>query len=96
LGGDEIAAVFKALNQQLAALPDGPNKIIAKTAVEALEGESQKGEGAQEPEVKKWFGLLAQMAPDIFEVAVNTFVNPLQGLGTVFQKVAQQMKADQK
>ncbi len=92
LGSDQVAAVFRSLNQRSAALPEGPAKIVVKSALEGLEAESQKGAGAKETEVVQWFTVLAQMAPDIFEVAVNSFINPVQGLSTVFQKVAQRMK----
>jgi hypothetical protein len=32
------------------------------------------------------------MLPDIGEVAINTFINPIQGLSIAFQMIAQQAK----
>jgi hypothetical protein len=92
LGGDQIAALFKGLHQEISKMPEGPDKTVARTALEGLEVEGHKGEGAAESNVEKWLKFLAQMAPDIFNVAVSTFINPVQGLSTVFQKVAQRMK----
>ncbi len=92
LGGDEIAAVFKALRQEVSRLPESPNKVMAQTAVDNLEAEGKKGTGANESNVEDWLKFLAQNVPDFFEVAVNTFINPVQGLSTVFQKIAQRMR----
>jgi hypothetical protein len=38
--------------------------------------------------------LLADIAPDVLDEALNTFTNPIQGLGNVFQKIAACMKAE--
>jgi hypothetical protein len=76
------------------AKPDGPEKTMAQTAVQGLQGEAAKGEQADESKVQKWFTFLAGMAPDIRNVAVDTFTNPIKGLSTVFKKVAERAKAE--
>lgn len=90
---DEIARAFAALTQKANALPEGPEKSVAQSAVKALETEARKGEQADEGNVGKWLNFLAQTAPDIWEVAVDTFLNPVKGLGTAFKKIAERAKA---
>jgi hypothetical protein len=93
---DEIAKAFSTLFQAVEAKPEGPKKMMAQTAVQELEVESAKGEKAEEGKVQEWFEVLAGMAPDIWEVAVDTFTNPIKGLSTVFKKVAEKAKAESK
>jgi hypothetical protein len=91
---EEIAKAFSTLLQAVQAKPDGPEKTMAQTAVQGLQGEAAKGEQADESKVQKWFTFLAGMAPDIRNVAVDTFTNPIKGLSTVFKKVAERAKAE--
>lgn len=93
--GDEIARAFATLTQKANALPDGPNKTLAQAVVQGLEAEAKKSELATESNVNQWFTSLAQIAPDVFDVALATFINPINGLSTVFQKVAKRAKAEQ-
>lgn len=91
---EEIAKAFSTLLQAVQAKPAGPEKAVAQTAVQGLEEEAAKGEGAEESKVQKWFDFLGQMAPDVWEVAVDTFTNPIKGVSTVFNKVAERAKAE--
>ncbi len=93
-GGDAeaIARAFGELYQALEQKPDAPEKMMASQAVKGLEEEAQKGEQANEENVKKWFDFLMTTLPDIGEVAINTFINPIKGLSTAFQKIAQKAK----
>ena len=91
-GGLTIAQAFELLNKKLEALPEGPNKAMAVTAVQGLKTESEKGDQADESKVEQWFKFLAQMAPDVLEVAAATFVNPIAGLGVAFKKIAEKAK----
>ena len=91
---DEVAKAFTELEKKVASLPEGPEKAVANNAVEALKSEAKLGDKAKEETVAKWINLLAQMAPDIWDVAVATFVNPMAGLGVAFSKVAQRAKAE--
>lgn len=93
---DEIAKAFSTLFQAVEAKPEGPKKTMAQAAVQELETEAAKGEKAEEGKVQEWFEVLAGMAPDIWEVAVDTFTNPIKGLSTVFKKVAEKAKAESK
>jgi hypothetical protein len=90
----ELALVLAQIRRQVDALPDGPSKKLAATAVQGLEAEAKKGEKADEKAVSEWFRFLAETAGDAWEVAVTTFVNPIAGVGKVFQLVAARAKAD--
>ncbi len=69
-----------------------PKKTMAAVAVRGLEEEANKGEHVDESKVEEWFTTLMAMLPDIGEVAINTFINPISGLSTVFQKIANKAK----
>lgn len=90
-----ISQAFAILKKEVETMPDNPAKTMAQTAVAGLEVEAQKGEQAKEENVQQWFSFLAQMAPDIFDVAVATFNNPIVGLGMVFKKVAERARKEQ-
>jgi len=91
---DEIEQLFRLLNDKTAKLPDGPEKSIAGTALKELESEAKKGDMADKSSVQKWMTFLSEAAPDVWEVAVDTFIHPLKGLGTVFRKVAERSKGE--
>ncbi len=89
---EEIARAFAILRAKVDALPAGPDKQAAQSAVNGLQAEAAKGDQASESNVEKWFRFLAQTAPDAFEVAVATFTNPIAGLGLAFKKIAERAK----
>jgi len=92
VGAQEIAAAFAKLQQALETVPDSPKKMMATQALKGLEEEAQKGDEASEENTQQWFDSLIAMLPDIGEVALDTFINPIKGLSTVFQKVAKHAK----
>lgn len=94
VSAEEIAKAFSILLQAVQSKPDGPEKTMAQTAVKGLEEEAGKGEQADESRVEKWFSFLAQMAPDVRDVAIDTFTNPIKGISTVFKKIAERAKAE--
>jgi hypothetical protein len=91
---DEVTKIFEKLTAQINEMPEGPEKIVAQSAVNGLKGEAGKDADAGEEAIKKWLNFLTQSAPDIWEVAITTFINPIQGLGLAFQKVAQRARAE--
>jgi hypothetical protein len=93
---DEVAKAFSTIFAAVQAKAESPEKVMAQTAVQGLEVEASKGEVADEGNVQKWIDILGNMAPDIWEVAVDTFTNPIKGLSTVFKKVAEKAKAETK
>jgi hypothetical protein len=89
---EAIASAFAKLNQVVQTMPDGGNKQDAGDAVAKLEAEAKKGDQADEQRVARLFSFLAETGKDAIEVAINTFINPILGISTVFQKVAQKAK----
>ena len=69
-------------------------KKFAEKAVENLKTEGKKGEDAKEENVEKWMKHLVNVLPDIGEVAINLFINPISGLSTVFKKIAEKIKSN--
>lgn len=92
-GNDEISHLFHLLIEKAAILPDGPEKAIAYKAIKELESEARKGDQADENTIQKWMMFLSETAPDVWEVAVDTLIHPVKGIGTVFKKIAKRAKA---
>jgi hypothetical protein len=80
-----FAQIHQAVNDSAAT---AAQKAVAQQAVERLEQEARKGEAADEAEVQQWFQVLATMLPDIAEVAIDTFLNPIKGVSPVFRNTA--------
>lgn len=91
---EDILKIFSMLQQHVDKIPAGEEKSEAKETLDKLQAEAIKGEAAHEGRVKKYLNFLADTAPDIWEVAVDTFINPVKGLSTVFRKVAERAKAE--
>lgn len=91
---DELDKIFAELHQKVAQLPEGDEKTEAIEMVEKLHAEARKRDNANETRVRKYLNFLFDTAPDIWEVAVDTFTNPVKGLSTVFKKVAEKAKAE--
>lgn len=89
---NEIVQAFTPIYAKVNALPDGPNKCVAESAVKALEAEACKGDQADEKTVTKWLGFLAETAVDAWDVAITTLANPIRGVGKVFQLIAANAK----
>ncbi len=91
---DPVAQAFAGILEAVDRLPDSPDRNVARSAVDALYAEAQKGEGADESTTRRYLNFLLETAPDAWEVAINTFINPIQGVSTVLQKVASRAKAE--
>lgn len=91
---DEVNQVFVILLKKVAEMPEGSEKEIAKNAITALQDEARLGNNAKESNVTKWLNFLAQTAPDIWDVAIATFANPVAGLGMAFKKVAERAREE--
>lgn len=92
-----IDATFASLYQTVAASQaSAAQKAVAQQALENLNLEAQKGEGANEAEVQQWFDVLLTMLPDIGEVAIDVFLNPIKGLSIVFRKIAARARKQRK
>jgi hypothetical protein len=91
---EEIAKMFASLLNAIQSMPESPQKTGAASAVKELAVEAGKGEQAEESIVRKWFSFLAQTAPDILDVAMETFANPIKGVSMVFKKVADRARLE--
>ena len=93
-GGDTaaIAKTFASLLKQVDGLADDDQKEDARDALQKLEAEAHKGEEPNEGRLRKWLNFLADMSPDIFEVATAAFTNPASGLSAAFRKIAERAK----
>lgn len=91
---DEITQVFELLRQRVAQSTPSPEKDVAENALRALEVEARKGAEANESSVQKWLNFLAETLPDAWDVAIDIFINPIKGAGTVFRKIAERAKAE--
>ncbi len=103
VGGDFVnrdkitfESAFDRLREEVARVADTGEREELTATVEKLEKEASKGDSAGENKVRAWFRFLAEMAPDIGEVAVNTFANPIAGVSTVFKRVAERAKEERK
>ncbi|MGC9400721.1 MAG: hypothetical protein ACP5HM_16545 [Anaerolineae bacterium] len=87
-----FADVYTAVQQQ----PDLPpqDKADVQAELEEVETELQKGEAANEGFIRRRLRNVQHMAPDIYDVVLATFANPVAGLGLVAKKIAEKMKAD--
>ena len=90
----DAARVFALLTQKVNALPEGTKKEKAQEAVKKLETEAPKGDKADEGRVRHSLEFLIGVLPDAWDVAVNTVINPLAGINTVFKKIAERVKAE--
>lgn len=88
----DMAAAFELLYEKVEKQLTKSNRAIIKAVLQQMELQAKKGEQADEAEVQGLFQTLRNMAGDIFDVAVDTFSNPLKGISTVFRKIAQKAR----
>lgn len=91
---EDVGQLFAMLKQRVENIGSTEEREDAQNAISKLEAEAVKGDKADESRVQKWMNFLADTAPDIWEVAVDTFINPVKGLSTVFRKIAERSKAE--
>ncbi len=92
----QLQALFEAWRQDVARRPDLPPVVKEDVQAELKEVEAElgKGEKADESFLMRRLRTIGRMAPDILDVMVTTFANPLAGLGKVAQKIAERAKAE--
>jgi hypothetical protein len=74
-----------------------PSETMAqevREAIEIIEAENEKGEKANEKVIRLSFRILIMMAPDIRDVAVATFTNPLLEVSTAVKKAAEKTRME--
>jgi hypothetical protein len=93
---EAIARAFKQFYNAVEARPDIPpaDKEDLKTDLQEVEKEIAKGKEADESFVMCRLRNIKRMAPDIWEVVLATFANPVAGLGVVANKIAAKIKGE--
>ena len=93
---DAIARAFEQFYRAIEAQPDlsEQEKADLKAELGEIETEIVKDEAANETFIARRLRNVQRMAPDIWDVIITTFGNPVAGLGMVAKKVAERMKAD--
>ncbi len=97
--GADAAAIARAFADFYSAVqqqPDLPprDKADVQAELEEVETELQKGEEANAGFIRRRLRHVQRMAPDIYDVVLATFANPIAGLGLIAKKIAEKMKAD--
>jgi len=69
-------------------------KQDAKEHIGKIEQEASKGSTAELERLSKLINTFQVMAPDIFDVAIATLVNPLLGFGLILKKVGDKVKLE--
>ena len=93
-----ISQSFEPIYRQIDDDPkiDNENKPEVKELVKEVETELSTSENPNEKYLSRLFKDLIQMAPDIFEVAWKTAVNPISGLSLAVKKIVDKAANDAK
>jgi hypothetical protein len=91
--GDSVQVAFGSIFNEADKLVDASLKEDVLDILQKLQKEAYKGDQANEKRVQSWMNFLAKMTPDIWDVAVRTFINPIDGISSVFQKVAKRARS---
>ena len=92
----ELAEVFSTIYQKIDSRPSDPlvEKDEITDRVKRIETEVAAGEKAEPARVERWLKNLAAMAPDILDVTLAALTNPIAGISTAIQKIAQKMRQE--
>jgi hypothetical protein len=90
--GDIIQNAFGPILAQTEKIRDPNLKGDVLEILDKLKVEAGKGDKADEKRVQSWMNFLGDIAPDVWEVAVRTFINPIDGVSLVFRKIAARAK----
>lgn len=92
----EVTEAFTKIMEAVNKISNQDDRQKTIKIVEKLEAEAQLGETASEKQVGRWLTFLGEISEDAWEVAVDSFINPVKGLSTVFQKIAKRARAEKK
>ncbi len=93
---EAVARTFAAFYTAVQQKPDLPpeDKEDLQAELEEVETELKKGTEAHQGFIRRRLRNIERIAPDIYDVVITTFGNPLAGLGMVAKKIAKKMKAE--
>lgn len=98
--GADAVALAQAFGQLYAAIQQSPQltpaqQTAARQEVVALQrAATAQGDKVAEGFIRERLHNLQRMAPDILDVILTTFANPVVGAGMVIKKIAQKMKEE--
>ena len=97
-GSSELERWRKEMEGKINALRDLPpeDKSTLNQQVGQIAREAEKGPEADPRRIERLLNTIAVMAPDIFDVAVTTVINPLAGIGLVVKKIGEQAKVQKR
>ena len=79
---------FEDANEFWDALLSIPDLGVALVRlIEGLREELQREDRVEEEKIQGWLDGILELAPDVWEVIVDTLSSPLRGVSTVVQKV---------
>ncbi len=87
----DLTDIFQKLYSIVEDKVEGPEKQIAVSAIQGIENEAKLGNDADEEKITRWFTFLKETSIDAFDVALQTFKNPILGVSSVIQKVVQKI-----
>jgi hypothetical protein len=92
-GGNQLAAAFASIYQRLAANPENSAvKAIVTEQVQAVEAETAKGELADAVRIEGALTVIGRMMPAILEATISALLNPVAGVSSVVQQVAERAR----
>lgn len=88
----------KDMEQKIESAPhlQPADKADLKDSVAKISAEASKGAKADPGRLERLINTLSAMAPDIFDVAITTLTNPLQGIGLALKKIGDRAKLEAK
>ena len=89
LTGEQVAALFASVYRQIERRPADAqvDKDELRQAVERIQRETAKGERANQDRLDRWLSTLADLAPDVVEVLVNSLLNPGAGAASAVKSI---------
>lgn len=96
LTSDEVVKLFEKIATSIEKRSDDTEftKDEIRETVNKIKTEVQKSDNINETELEKFIRRLKGMAPDIFDVAVASWSNPVAGIGLVLKKIVMKIKAE--
>lgn len=86
------AQMFKWIDAQAQLSPDLKQDV--KASVDKIQSEAKKGDKADPQRLERLINTIAIVAPDAFEVAIATLMNPLAGIGLALKKIADRARIE--
>jgi len=83
-----VQNIFRPIVAQTEKIKDPAVREDVSDILNKLQVEARKGIQADERRVQSWMNFLAEIAPDVWDVAIRTFINPIDGISLAFRKVA--------